>query len=175
MLRQTAPFSAVVCLLVLTGCMDSGGPTATLAEAGGTVTFQNAPLAGATVTFVPEKGPGAVASGVTDLAGKYKLNTGALKGVAVGDCKVSISVYTPGDDKPGGEMSMDEIGALPPEERAKKLQEITEARKNMMQQSSKPSEKPKSMIPEKYATAATSGLKATVTTDPAKNVFDFKL
>jgi hypothetical protein len=59
-----------------------------LAEAGGTVTFQGSPLAGASVQALPKSGP--LATGVTDAQGKFTLSTGASKGVAVGPIKVAV-------------------------------------------------------------------------------------
>src|SRR5260370_29634940 len=77
------------------GCGDSptGGNVA-LAKAEGVVTFKGGPLAGATVTFIPEKGP--VASGVTDLEGKFSLSTGTMPGAALGPCNVTVSAVIPG-------------------------------------------------------------------------------
>src|SRR5262245_47916977 len=95
--------SLIVCLVVpallLAGCGQEG-PAVTLAEAGGMVTFKGAPLSDATVTFIPDNGP--VATGLTDLSGKFKLMTGSRPGVAVGTCKVAVSAYQ-GGAAPGGD------------------------------------------------------------------------
>ena len=57
----------------------------------GTVTLQGKPLAGATITFTPEKGR--PATGVTDEEGNYLLSTfKANDGAALGRYPVSISL-----------------------------------------------------------------------------------
>jgi hypothetical protein len=71
----------------LVGCGDSGP---TLVDAGGTVTYQGAPLPEATVVFVPEAG-GLPASGRTDDQGRFTLTTKGMPGVAVSSCKVAIT------------------------------------------------------------------------------------
>lgn len=76
-------------LAALVGCgEDIGGVR--FASATGVVTYKGAPLAGAQVMAIPEKGP--LAMGNTDTSGKFTLSTGARSGVAIGKIRVSVSV-----------------------------------------------------------------------------------
>src|SRR4051812_10287496 len=84
-----------VAVVVIFGCTDGSGTSVKLAPATGVVTYKGAPLAGATVTFMPEKGP--LAMGVTDLKGEFKLNSGSMPGCAVGPAKVAVSIAAPGE------------------------------------------------------------------------------
>jgi hypothetical protein len=139
------------------GCSDDLGIE--LAEGGGTVTWQGAPLAGANVTFVPAKGPVAVAT--TDNMGKFSLTTAGRKGVAVGECRVSVSV---------SESNADELAGKSDSE---KMMELT---KMMGQNVGKTGEdKKKSLVPERFANAETSGLQVTVSSNSAENNFQLDL
>ena len=163
----------LVCFLsvgILVGCTDSGGRTADLAEASGIVTFQNAPLSGATVTFVPENGP--LAIGVTDDAGKFTLMSGSRRGAAIGKAKVSIRAATA-----AAESSSAPTTSGPPSTDAEKkafMARTTEMMKTQGQGDTKAAG-PKSLIPEKFGSAETSGLTAEVSSDASKNTFEFKL
>lgn len=172
MTRSSLAFG-ILCTLAAAGCGGESGPTVNLAEATGLVTYQNAPVAGATVTFVPEKGP--IATAVTDLEGKFTLMTAGRKGVAVGDCKVSITASAGGGSAEAGAPTIDMTTPPASPEEAKARMEALNTMQRDMQQNKKATDQPKSLIPEKYATAQTSGLKATVTTDASKNNFEFKL
>ena len=77
-----AAFSAVTFI----GC--GGGNDITLVKAGGLVTFNGEPLAGANVTFLPEKGP--AATGQTGPDGRFQLKTGTREGVMPAKCTVMI-------------------------------------------------------------------------------------
>ena len=68
--------AASICVF-LSGCT-GGGDDLKIAPAGGMVKYNGGPLAGANVTFMPDKGPLAMA--VTDLKGEFKLATGGMKG-----------------------------------------------------------------------------------------------
>src|SRR5262249_49985379 len=96
MSRRLLPIILCTSLLVSlsAGCGSDGGTPVRLAEAGGVVTFKGAPLADATVTFIPDNGP--IATGVTDLSGKFTLMTGSRAGAAVGPCRVSVAAYAAG-------------------------------------------------------------------------------
>src|SRR5262245_59929095 len=77
------------------GCGGSPeGGDVVLAQAEGVVMFEGSPMAGATVTFIPENGP--VAMGTTDLQGKFRLSSGAMAGVAVGKAKATVSAVEAG-------------------------------------------------------------------------------
>lgn len=145
------------CLSVALGC-SSGGSGPKLAAADGTVTFQGKPLAGATVMFVPDNGP--IAMGVTDLEGKFTLSSGSLRGAAVGPAKVSITAYPPGQEAP----DMSAVAEQPqtPEEMAAYMKKAEEMQQAMASGQSPQSLQSKSLIPEKYAKAETSGLSFTV-------------
>lgn len=148
----------IICLSVMAtaciGCGDSDGVK--LAKAGGTVTMQDAPLSGANVTFIPESGP--VAVGQTDDQGKFTLSTGGRSGAPVGNCRVSIQLSAPSDD----------LSSLSSEEQ---MRELT---KQMGATQGKFGEKDqKSLVPEKYSKAETSGLAFTVSSDASEN--DFKI
>src|SRR5260370_11472637 len=94
MLTHRRIFTAIAgCMLLAIGC-SKGANAPDLVPADGTVTYKGSPIAGATVTFIPEKGPLAMA--VTDLEGKFTLSTGSFPGVAAGSVTVSISAYPPG-------------------------------------------------------------------------------
>jgi len=92
--RDRAPWLAVALALAAAGC---GGPEELdlppLAEVSGTVTLDNEPLAGAAVTFVPDKSKGTTgppAVGFTDDKGRYTLKTAGKTGAVVGFHKVSV-------------------------------------------------------------------------------------
>jgi len=83
-------FQKSVCLLavIVCGCGGgAGGPD--LVPVTGTVLYQGKPIAGATVTMQPEKGP--IANGFTDAEGKFRMTTGGRPGVPVGNAKVGIT------------------------------------------------------------------------------------
>lgn len=61
----------VLVLGCVVGCGDSG--TLPTVKVSGTVTYNGQPVEGASVAFVPEKGP--PASGETDASGKFTLST----------------------------------------------------------------------------------------------------
>lgn len=149
---------AILAALCISGCSsDAGGPKIVAAD--GVVTYKGSPLAGATVTFVPEKGP--LAMGVTDLEGKFKLSTGALVGVAVGSAKVSVTAYPAGQSSSSPASS---LGAPPqnPQEAAEYWKKVGEMQQSMAQKKTTEPEQPRSLIPERYAKAETSGLSYTV-------------
>lgn len=136
--------------LATVGCSGGGGGGASLYPVKGKITYKGAPVAGATVTFIPA-GLGQPATGQTDASGVYNLNTGTRPGAAAGQYKVTVTKYaTSGTTQ------------LTPEDMAK------------MQKEGKTPEA-KSEIPGKYAAPQTSGLQANVTQDAAKNVLDFEL
>jgi len=149
------------------GCPQQGAEGPATYAVTGTVTQGGQAVEGATVTFVPTSG-GKSASGITDASGKYTLTTSkAGDGAVPGQYGVKIVKYEAaetqasagggggpeGAEGTGPEMPADYGGAAEsPEEEA-----------------------PANLLPPQYESPDTSGLKATVTDDPGKNVFDFEL
>ena len=159
--------STWVCLCLAVGCSSSGsGPK--LVPADGTVTFQGKPLAGATVMFVPEKGP--FAMGITDAKGKFQLLTGTSRGVVVGPVKVSVTAAEGG--KQEGPAAASERPQTPAETEAfmKKAEEFSKA-----VAAGKADVQPKSLIPEKFGKAETSGLSFIIKPSAAENHFKIDL
>lgn len=76
-----------VALVSVIGCGSSDKPP--MADAGGTVLYNAAPLEGATVIFAPEAGM--PSTGVTDADGRFTLNTRGEEGAVVGPGKVAIT------------------------------------------------------------------------------------
>lgn len=163
-----ALLSGLMCIAILAGCDNSGGSAVTLAPVTGVVTYKSAPLAGATVTFMPEKGPLAMAT--TDLEGKFKLNTGAMPGCAVGPAKVGVAINSPDDN--ASSTPINPSSATTPEQQAemsKKMAQMT------MQHQQAQANKPKSLIPDRYKDINGSGLQFTVESDASKNNFTIEL
>lgn len=142
------PLALAVCAI---GC-SSGGGGPTLAPVDGEVTYMNKPIAGATVMFIPEKGP--LALGITDAEGKFRLSTGTTRGVVLGSSRATVTVP---------EAAAKEV-LTPPKTQAeadaymKKINAMQQARIG----TSAASQKPASLIPEKYGKPDTSGLSYTV-------------
>jgi hypothetical protein len=85
------------------GC-GSGSTGPALYPVVGTVTYQGKPLAGARITFIPEK-EGAIAIASTDSSGKFTMKSGTDAGVAAGSCKVTVSLMDSGAG--GGGLAVD--------------------------------------------------------------------
>ena len=164
--------SRIVLLLVLEICLVSGcsssqsGPK--LAAADGTVNFMGKPLAGATVMFFPVKGP--MAMGISDENGKFQLSTGVSRGVVVGT--VNATVVATSDGKIETDPALSNRPKTPAEAEAymKKAGEMQQA----MASGATPIVQPKSLIPDKYGKADTSGLTYTINAD-GKNHFTIDL
>ncbi len=152
-LQLLSVFLAVGTLFL--GCGGGAGDAPDLVGATGTVLVNGKPLAGATVTFVIDKSP--LAIGITDAEGKFSLSTGGRPGVPVGSAKVGIAKASASDV---------DMKNMTPGDMA-----------NMAQKSNKMGQpaKTKSEIPAKYGNPESSTLVAIVDTDPAKNVFEYKL
>jgi hypothetical protein len=137
--------SGFVVLIAATGCTDSpAGGNIEFGEASGVVTYQGAPLSGARVMAMPEKGP--LATGTTDADGKFTLSSGANKGVAVGKVRVAVSIPEASSD------------ASPPPVMTDPTAATAMMRAQADKAKEKPAEKPASLLPEKYADVNTSGL-----------------
>ena len=159
--------STWVCLCLAVGCSSSSsGPK--LVPADGTVTFQGKPLAGATVMFVPEKGP--FAMGITDVNGKFQLSTGTSRGVVVGPVKVSVTAAEGGKQEDPGAASKRPQTPAETAEFMKKAEEFSKAAV-----SGKADAQPKSLIPEKFGKVETSGLSYTIKPNAGENHFKIDL
>ena len=112
---------AVAALSILLGC---GGENIKVAKnVSGLVTLNGKPLAKASVTFVPvatkdNQGPGQTAQGLTDDAGRFKLNIDPeTSGSVIGPCRVYITtlIGQPGsDDRDAGGPIVRTQDKLPP-------------------------------------------------------------
>ncbi|MGL4943625.1 MAG: carboxypeptidase-like regulatory domain-containing protein [Thermoguttaceae bacterium] len=147
LMKMFAVLFAVAALAVV-GC---GGRTAIKTEqTGGVVTYKGAPIEGATVTFSPKaEGGGSGAVGLTDVQGRYKLQTllgESDAGTTPGDYNVTVS-----------KSKMEPTGATIKEPDGT-TREVT---------------KPVSLLPKKYDDSRTTPLSATVV--KGKNTFDFDL
>lgn len=154
MFHRVVVFTVVAALLgtVVGGCGSAGKPV----PAKGKVVFKGQPLSGASVSFVPTSEKTQMASGSTDAGGEFTLASAGKPGAVPGEYLVAISKvesFTP------------QVGAKP--------EEMAKISASLPKQ--KPVAASKSVIPVRYADPKQSGLKATVTTDPAKNVFEFNL
>jgi hypothetical protein len=148
MIRRRNAFLALSALLALPGC---GGGDETPANrpkpvpVSGTVLYNQKPVAGATVVFHPD-GHSHAATAQTDNAGKYSLRTFAPNDGAVpGEYKVTVGKI---EAPSGGEEQETQVDAPPT--------------------------KQSSLLPERYASPASSDLKASVT-QGGDNKFDFDL
>lgn len=150
--------SALFGLVLISLAVGCGSDGVTLAAAGGTVTFQGAPVAGANVTFIPEQGP--IAIGTTNDQGKFTLSTGGRPGAPLGKCRVSVTLVAPSDD----------LSGLTPEEQSMEL-----TKKMGQSQGTFGEKEQKSLVPEKFSNADTSGLSFTVSSTASQNDFPINL
>ena len=141
-------YGILVSLALLAGGCGSGtksGPP--MGDVRGTITYQQQPVAGANVTFVPTTRETPAAAAVTGSDGSYKLSiSGQQQGAVTGNYQVMITLNAPYD------------GPLPKDMSAEAAKEIYVG---------------KSLIPEKYRSPATSQLTAEV--KPGSNTLDFVL
>ena len=140
------------------GC-SGGGSDLDVAPVSGTVTYNGSPLAGATVTFMPESGP--IAAGVTDLEGTYELRTGTQIGAIPGEHRVSVQAIVGSDAPDEPTLDTADVGSA----------DYGEMMENMSEGMAE--ETPQSVIPERYSSSETSGLTFTVSSDD--NVIDIPL
>ena len=149
LLCRSALASALALVTALpTGCGPSG--SVPVAKVRGTITYRGNPVAKASISFIPEKAGTIPALATTDENGVYTLGTyGTKDGAPIGPCRVAISLTGPSPPLP--------------EHLAK-----AEAAAETLRMPGKP------LIPTKYFSPDTSGLKVEVL--PGKNnVFDFVL
>lgn len=155
------------------GCGGNPGGNVDLVQAGGTITLNGKALEGATVSFIPEKGP--LASGVTNKDGKFTLATGTSPGAQLGPCQVTVTAVAPGSSQlPAGASPMN--AATPPkneEEVKQRLEAMNMMKKVQATPDGGASAAPKSIVNVKFGNPKTSGFTATIDKDPAKNQFTF--
>ena len=141
----------LVLVVFVAGCGGSSGPKTYKVE--GTVTFEGAPVEGATVSFEPTDSTGTSAGGTTDASGKYKLmasfgGNGTTPGAYTVTVSKRESVATgrkvPITDENGREVMIDETVW-------------------------------KDLLPEQYASATRSPLKSITVEAKKLNELDFKL
>jgi hypothetical protein len=148
MVGGAAAMAAVVLMsmMAVVGCSPAANRPA-LAVTSGVVTFNGSPLADAQIVFLPaDASGGALASGKTDAKGTFVLSTfGTGDGAIPGDKLVKVVAQSQGkSEKEGNEPGSPDYEA------------------------------PKDLIPKKYFSEATSGLKATVVAGK-RNTFEFAL
>lgn len=136
---------AVVICCQLSACSNSPqGPK--LVAVKGKVLYKGAPLANASVSFQPEKGPAAV--GRTNEAGEFTLITTGKPGAVEGTYKISVKAVE-------GGTSVEDVSFDSPEYDKIMRGELP---------------KEKWLIPEKFGNTFTSGLTETVTAGKANNL-----
>ncbi|MSR59477.1 MAG: hypothetical protein EXS05_17845 [Planctomycetaceae bacterium] len=151
---------AVACLLSA-GCGSDGAKSVKMAKAGGTVLYKGAPLAEATVTFIPENGPIALAR--TDLKGKFTLMTGSKEGAAVGNGIFTVEPI---------QQSKQDLGKFAKGGSDEERKQMQEKMMNQMKGAGNKTDAAEpSLISPKYKNPETSPLQFTVSDDPSKNDF----
>lgn len=156
--------------VISAGCGPSGPK---LFPATGTVTFEDKPVEGASVLFVPQAGAPSLAT--TDAAGKYTIATRGQPGAPAGTYKVSISKQSGAAKPPAAQTTSTGGGAEPSEEEKKKMMQATASAQQDMVKQMQSAEKPTNVLPLRYSNPDSSNLSAIVTEDAGKNVFDFAL
>lgn len=122
----------------------------------GVITYKNAPLEEASVTFVPQGQNQPGAFGRTDASGRYSLTTYEPDDGAVsGKYFVTVTKYEGGAEPPSAGVDESDPNYEPPPDNPR------------------PSAGPKSLIPQKYSQIVTSKLEVTVA--EGENNFDFSL
>ena len=128
------------CLLLALGCSAQKGPAT--AKVSGVVTYKGQPVDGATVVFAPPAG-GRPGTATTDAQGRYELSSyGEKDGAVPGDYKVTVQKTKTEGAEPN----------------------LTYEQMNEMQSRGEDIPGPVSinLLPEKYLSAATTDLNATV-------------
>ena len=153
---QVMAFLMLGCFLTLVGCQNN--PMGVV-PASGEVKLDGVPLAGATVTFIPQDEKGQIASATTDDAGKFQLNTpgSPIPGAIPGSYTATVT-------------KMDQVNAHNTE--ATEDEKIGSGTKSTSSYDPPPAVK--HITPDKYRTHTTSDLKCTVEKG-GKNNFPLEL
>lgn len=139
----------VLCVVGVLGCGAKSTTPAT-AKTTGVVTYNGAPVKGATVTFANDKSPRA-GSGVTNDQGAFIISTfGIDDGAIVGEHTVTVSKQSVSA----------EVAAMKPEDYMKAMQGAGGGAGGGTV--APPGQTNKSELPTKYANSGSSGLKFTV-------------
>ena len=139
--------------LILSGCGKGG-----VAAVEGVVTLDGAPLAGATVVFVPEGGTGVGGSAVTNAQGMFKVTApSGTSALPAGTYKVTVAKEEAVAISYSEDASKNPTLAM--QETIKAAKEDT-SKKGMMGQVSLP--KGKSLVPGKYTNPKTTPFTVTV-------------
>ena len=139
----------ILCCVTMSsmGCGGSGGSSRPMGDVTGIVTYQNKPVVGANIVFLPTTRDTPAGAAITDSGGRYKLSvSGHQTGAVTGSYQVSIALNAPYD------------GPIP---------------EGMSPEMAKENFPGKPLIPQKYFAAATSKLTAEV--KPGSNTFNFVL
>ncbi len=141
---------------VFVSCGGDRGPA--LYKTTGTLTMDGVPLEGATVTFVPQ-GKGQLAGAAkTDASGKFEiLATSGKPGITAGEYKVTVRKVE-GEGFDGGP------GATKEQQEQAMMDQMTGKGKPL-----------KYVVPIMYSDVTRTTLIASVTDDPAKNVFPLEV
>jgi len=160
----------LICLLLVAfaGCPGGDAGVGTVPVTG-TVTLDGSPVGGATVSFTPKSGDLRAATGMTDSGGRFELTTvaggdGAMPGsYTVTIAKTAAQAAAPAEDPRamGGELT--------PEQREAASQAAADAMSGGGAAAAA-----ESAIPEKYASADTSGFTADVSPG-GENDFTFDM
>ena len=135
--------SLIATVLICTGC--NTGPT--LYPVTGTVTYNGTPVEGASVTFVPDKGPMVIGT-TTDANGKFTVLTDGKPGAPKGTYKATVNKQAKTEGMPDNPTPADMSKMMPKAGGAV------------------PS---KAELPVKYSVVQSTDLSVTVTDDAAKN------
>jgi hypothetical protein len=157
----------LVAIVSFVGC--SGGSGLETVPVSGVVTLDSQPVEGATVSFSPKSEGGVAAAGITDASGHFTLATTSGEGAAPGAYAVTISKASAGGAQAfqdprssGGNLSQEDMKAM---------SDIARQQAGARPGSAAPA---KSAVPEKYASADTSGFAAEVKSGE-KNEFSFDM
>ena len=147
--------SMAAVLPCFSGCGD-GGRLKGLVPVEGVVLYDGAPLEGAAVKFFPDDASGRTATAMTNAEGKFVLMTlNPQDGVAPGEYKVTVA----------------KIASAPPTDDAASSGDENSRQKALrMREASRSKDSLKSLIPDKYASPARSGLTASIGAKGDKNL-----
>lgn len=141
-------------LLVTAGCGGSGDSNPPTYPVSGVVTYQGAPVEGATVAFSTITEPIQSSSGVTDSEGRYQLSTfNADDGAQPGNYKIRVFKY-----------ERSEAPASP----ASEAEYVPPAENEVPRQ-------PKNLLPDTYFNIARTPLEFTVTESDSPQTYDIEL